>query len=167
MNIKRWIFIYFIMICGILYLKSYFIITSPLYLAIKVIISIIIPLLIYRKKINLKVFLVGGFSSFLSILFCFYSFLYIYAQIYSETFLLKPQVINYIPAHGYKTSSGIKINMYGNYVLLPYSSWELDSLFSRSDKKKERIGVDLYLKKIIPNIYYITNCRVYKIKELI
>lgn len=112
MNIKRWIFIYFIMICGILYLKSYFIITSPLYLAIKVIISIIIPLLIYRKKINLKVFLVGGFSSFLSILFCFYSFLYIYAQIYSETFLLKPQVINYIPAHGYKTSSGIKINMY-------------------------------------------------------
>ena len=94
MNIKRWIFIYFIMICGILYLKSYFIITFPLYLAVKVIISIIIPLLIYRKKINLKVFLVGGFSSFLSILFCFYSFLYIYAQIYSETFLLKPQVIN-------------------------------------------------------------------------
>ena len=109
----------------------------------------------------------SGFSSFLSILFCFYSFLYIYAQIYSETFLLKPQVINYIPAHGYKTSSGIKINMYGNYVLLPYSSWELDSLFSKSDKKKEHIGVDLYLKKIIPNIYYITNCRVYKIKELI
>ena len=161
MNIGKRTFIYIIIICGILYLKSNFIITSSIYLAIEIILSILIPLLIYKRKISLKSFFVTGYTSFLGLLFCFYSLLYIYAQVQQKIILLKPQVVDYLPSHGYKTSSGIKINMHGSHVILPYTSKELDSLFSISNKEKEDIAIDLYIKKISPDIYYISDYKVH------
>ena len=161
MNIGKRTFNYIIIICGILYLKSNFIITSSIYLTIEIILSIIIPLLIYKRKISLKSFFVTGYTSFLGLLFCFYSLLYIYAQVQQKIVLLKPQVVDYLPSHGYKTSSGIKIKMHDNYVILPYTSKELDSLFSISNKEKKDIAIDLYIKKISPDIYYISDYKVH------
>ena len=143
-------------LCGLLYLESSFIFQSQIYSILEIVVSLLIPIFLYRQELNFERFIKGSLFTYLATLICFDSFLFIQALRCQDTIQIEPQIICYSPPHGYRSVSGIRVDFYGKETLLPYSNLKLDSLYNKSPQYiPECLKVTLYVKKIEPYIYYV------------